>query len=532
MRAVALSTILSTLPLAIHATSTADKAAALHNAFTQVERINILADDSDFVFSFTDPKNKVTKGAGGTLTSANAANFPALIGNGMALTIGAMEPCSMNSPHTHPRATEMLLMTSGQITAGFLAENGARFVVNNVTTLSATVFPAGSIHFQANYDCKPATFIAALNNEDPGTTQIAQRFFGLPPDVVGATLGGLGVQQVADLAGLIPDNLIAAQKECFARCPGLGTVPPQSTSQQQERIPGKNAFPPGITTTPPTQTGSPPPSKTPVNYDVQVGAGGQLVYSPPYLSANVGDTVTFHFLPKNHTATRSSFAEPCSPIPEADGGFSSGFRFVAPGTSEAEPFTITVKDTKPIWVYCQQTGHCSKGMVFAVNPPTTGPNTFDAFLKNAEATASGSPTTTSTAAPTATGYSKIIDVTVGKDGSLTYQPDDISAQIGDLVRFTFVAKNHTVTRSSFNDPCTPLPPPAGFDSDFRAVSGGATSQFNVTVTDDKPIWFFCRQRAPGAALSHCQQGMNGAINAPKTGPNTLSAFKTRASSSD
>ncbi|EJD38329.1 RmlC-like cupin [Auricularia subglabra TFB-10046 SS5] len=527
MRAVTLSTILSTLPLAIHATSTADKAAALHNAFTQVERISILADDSDFVFSFTDPKNKATKGAGGSLIAANAANFPALIGNGMALTIGAMEPCSMNSPHTHPRATEMLLMTSGQITAGFLAENGARFVVNNVTTLAATVFPAGSIHFQANYDCSPATFIAALNNEDPGTTQIAQRFFGLPPDVVGASLGGLGVQEVANLAGLIPDNLIAAQKECFDRCT-LTYPAQQGTSQQQGRVPG-NAFPPGITPKPPTQTTSPPPAKTPVNHDVQVGADNQLVYSPQYLTANVGDTVTFHFVSKNHTSTRSSFAEPCSSLPEADGGFDSKFMPVA----EAKPFTITVADEKPIWVYCRQTGHCSKGMVFAVNPPTTGPNTFDAFLKNAEASGADTPTsTTSTSAPYPTGNAKIIDVTVGRDGGLTYQPDDISAQVGDLVRFTFVLKNHTVTQSSFNDPCTPLPPSEGFDSDFRPVSGGVTSQFNVTVKDDKPIWFFCKQHAPGAALSHCQQGMNGAINAPKTGRNTLSAFKTRASSSD
>jgi len=36
-----------------------------------------------------------------------------------------------------------------------------------------------------------------------------------------------------------------------------------------------------------------------------------------------------------------------------------------------EPFPrvqYTVKDTNPVWFYCQQTGHCQQGMVFAINP--------------------------------------------------------------------------------------------------------------------------------------------------------------------
>ena len=29
--------------------------------------------------------------------------------------------------------------------------------------------------------------------------------------------------------------------------------------------------------------------------------------------------------------------------------------------------------------YCQQTGHCKMGMVFAINPPTSGDKTFQAY---------------------------------------------------------------------------------------------------------------------------------------------------------
>jgi hypothetical protein len=33
----------------------------------------------------------VTKGSGGAITTANAADFPAVIGNGMAMAVGVME---------------------------------------------------------------------------------------------------------------------------------------------------------------------------------------------------------------------------------------------------------------------------------------------------------------------------------------------------------------------------------------------------------------------------------------------------------
>lgn len=45
-------------------------------------------------------------------------------------------------------------------------------------------------------------------------------------------------------------------------------------------------------------------------------------------------------------------------------GFRSGFM---PVTDSIPVFSIMVNDTKPVWAYCSQTGHCGKGMVFAIN---------------------------------------------------------------------------------------------------------------------------------------------------------------------
>ncbi|TVY89662.1 putative GPI-anchored cupredoxin [Lachnellula willkommii] len=108
---------------------------------------------------------------------------------------------------------------------------------------------------------------------------------------------------------------------------------------------------------------------------VSVGQNG-LTYTPNDITANVGDSVEFDFFPKNHTVTQSSFADPCHPLA---GGFFSGF-VPTTATTLGSTFTITVKDTKPVWIYCSQTegNHCQAGMVAAINAPKTG-NTLAAF---------------------------------------------------------------------------------------------------------------------------------------------------------
>jgi hypothetical protein len=62
-------------------------------------------------------------------------------------------------------------------------------IAGTLNNFEGTVFPQGSIHFQFNDSCDNATFIATLNSEDPGTSQVAQNFFALDSGVVNATLG-------------------------------------------------------------------------------------------------------------------------------------------------------------------------------------------------------------------------------------------------------------------------------------------------------------------------------------------------------
>ncbi|KAI0076526.1 RmlC-like cupin [Panus rudis PR-1116 ss-1] len=230
----------------------ADKIRNLRVTPANADRVKIL-NDNDFVFDFLHATSGESDGAGGHTVAASSSNMPALIGNGMAMTIGFLGPCGFNTPHTHPRATEFNFAVNGTLQTGFLAENGARFVFNEVPPGSAAIFPKGAIHFEMNNGCEDMLFVAAFNDEDPGVDQIAQRFFGLPPSFIAASLGDIGVEQVAGLEAKIPNNIALGTDECLKRC-GLSRTD-QPTSQRQPRVQA-NALPNGF-------SGPPAPAATP-----------------------------------------------------------------------------------------------------------------------------------------------------------------------------------------------------------------------------------------------------------------------------
>ncbi|KAF8325840.1 uncharacterized protein EI90DRAFT_3128357 [Cantharellus anzutake] len=95
------------------------------------------------------------------------------------------------------------------------------------------------------------------------------------------------------------------------------------------------------------------------------------------------------------SVVQSTFDNPCT-----RSGFDSGIH--------TGPFTYnyTVDDTDPYWLFCIVDGHCKAGMVAAINPPTSGNQTFAAFVAKAEGTTLPSTSQGSTSNPsTRTGSS-------------------------------------------------------------------------------------------------------------------------------
>ncbi|CEJ80723.1 hypothetical protein VHEMI00891 [[Torrubiella] hemipterigena] len=112
-------------------------------------------------------------------------------------------------------------------------------------------------------------------------------------------------------------------------------------------------------------------------------------------------------------------------------------------------------------------------------------------------------------------------VSVGADKQKVYFPNHFNAAPGDAVSFSFHVGNHSVTQSSFEEPCKPLKGKAGVNSGFvfQSIENGV--QFFLEINNTKPIWFYCGQ------ADHCRSGMVGSINAPTTG-NTFEKFLANA----
>jgi hypothetical protein len=110
------------------------------------------------------------------------------------------------------------------------------------------------------------------------------------------------------------------------------------------------------------------------------------------------------------------------------------------------------------------------------------------------------------------------NVLVGGNNGLAFSPNQVSdVKLGDTLTFIFGNRNHTVTQSSFQNPCTYNG--VGADSGFMPSSNNLTSnntdgapviQYDITTLE--PQFFFCEQSM------HCMRGMVFEINAPREQP--------------
>lgn len=117
------------------------------------------------------------------------------------------------------------------------------------------------------------------------------------------------------------------------------------------------------------------------------------------------------------------------------------------------------------------------------------------------------------------------NVSVGFNDTLTYNPPSLSnVSNGDIVSFQFVSKNHSVTQSTFADPCTAAGVTSGFQ-DVANLTGPDFPTWSITIENNtSPLWFFCAQTTPNS--THCQAGMVFAIN--PTEAKSFTAFQAAA----
>lgn len=99
-------------------------------------------------------------------------------------------------------------------------------------------------------------------------------------------------------------------------------------------------------------------------------------------------------------------------------------------------------------------------------------------------------------------------VAVGGENSLSFNPDQLNANIGDRVTFNFYSLIHTLTQSSLEAPCVSL---RRFDTGFGQFNSDDRDGLSLTLTVNtlEPQWYYCRQND---RISHCHAGMVFALN--------------------
>ncbi|KAG5232743.1 germin protein [Salix suchowensis] len=144
-----------------------------------------LAEAKDFFFSGLDIARNTSNPIGSVITPASVAQIPGLNTLGISMARVDYAPNGgLNPPHTHPRATEILIVLEGTLYAGFVTSSpDNRLITKVLNPGDVFVFPVGLIAFQLNVGKTKAVAIAAFSSQYPGIIPIANAVFGSTPPI-------------------------------------------------------------------------------------------------------------------------------------------------------------------------------------------------------------------------------------------------------------------------------------------------------------------------------------------------------------
>ncbi|OEL22641.1 Germin-like protein 9-1 [Dichanthelium oligosanthes] len=113
-----------------------------------------------------------------TVSKATAAEFPALMGQSVSYASLVYGAGTVNPPHIHPRASELLLVVQGPLLVGLIdaAHNGTVYTAA-LETGDMFVFPKGMVHWQFNNGTDVARAFSAFGSATPGTISLPTMLF-------------------------------------------------------------------------------------------------------------------------------------------------------------------------------------------------------------------------------------------------------------------------------------------------------------------------------------------------------------------
>ena len=138
---------------------------------------NVTTADFTFTgFRATPPTNNSL--GFGLIPGFASVNYPGLNTLGLSLAKIAYAQNGLVPPHTHPRATEVITVLSGQVNVGFVDTSGNLFAVT-LQQNDFFVFPLGLVHYELAL--VPSVTLSVLNSQNPGIQLIPSSLFGSTP---------------------------------------------------------------------------------------------------------------------------------------------------------------------------------------------------------------------------------------------------------------------------------------------------------------------------------------------------------------
>lgn len=158
---------------------------------------------NDFVFSGLGIAGNTSNLIKAAVTPAFDAQFPGVNGLGISAARLDLAGGGVIPLHTHPGATELLIVVQGSITAGFVSSANAVYL-RTLKTGDAMIFPRGLLHFQVNAGGRGAIAVVSFSSANPGLQILDFALFksNFPSDLIEKTTF-LDDAQVKKLKGVL-----------------------------------------------------------------------------------------------------------------------------------------------------------------------------------------------------------------------------------------------------------------------------------------------------------------------------------------
>jgi len=392
--------------------------------------------------------------------------------SGVEVAVSA--PNGVVQSDTSELSSQLASETAAAPTATLLPDDGS-----GVATIDSTDIPT---------DLPPSGTDGAASDGDTSTDAPLPTVVSAPPAAPPSAPPSYGSSYNTPSYGSGYSSWMVSYNDCVQTC--MATYPPPPTTYSPPSLPpsessgSSDSLPPSGSDSSDESSGDPTAAATGSSDGLSIVVAphkGVLRYVPPFVTAQVGQQVTWTWGAGPHTVTESSQATPCN---HSIGGFQSGQQ------NASFVFTQTINSTDPLFFYCGVPTHCQKGMFGAINPPTApGANTsvaammpqwasMDADIMAAMTALNN--TNNLAAVPKAATWADDVDVS-GIDPSFHV------ALAKDILytRMAMAANPHLVSADGQFNPTSTMNVPADLSAylDSANAGSGAVNAANATTSD-------------------------------------------------